>query len=254
MLVAVGLIGSASAQTIAAQWQLNGNANDTLGFSDGTPSNVQWVTSTDAQGNNRQMGYFDGTAYISVAANSHLYMPSTGFSITVWVNANTFTPTSINNPYSILMAGGDANASAYTLTFSSEAIRSQLEGNSYSYQTWRTSPTAGNWYLLGLTYDGSNEYAYLIGIQINNSENVGLPASITPYQFTDPLRIGIDLNSAGPWFQGYMYDVTVYNTPLSSANMTTLATGQAIPEPSTYTLFGIGAIGLLMVVRRKKTA
>jgi hypothetical protein len=29
---------------------------------------------------------------------------------------------------------------------------------------------------------------------------------------------------------------------------------ESIPEPSTYALFGIGAIGLLMVMRRKKTA
>ncbi len=28
----------------------------------------------------------------------------------------------------------------------------------------------------------------------------------------------------------------------------------AVPEPSTYALFGIGAIGMLMVMRRKKTA
>ena len=28
----------------------------------------------------------------------------------------------------------------------------------------------------------------------------------------------------------------------------------AVPEPSTYALFGIGAIGMLMVLRRKKTA
>jgi len=28
----------------------------------------------------------------------------------------------------------------------------------------------------------------------------------------------------------------------------------AVPEPSTYALFGIGAIGLLMVMRRKKAA
>jgi hypothetical protein len=27
-----------------------------------------------------------------------------------------------------------------------------------------------------------------------------------------------------------------------------------VPEPSTYALFGIGAIGMLMVMRRKKTA
>ena len=30
--------------------------------------------------------------------------------------------------------------------------------------------------------------------------------------------------------------------------------GDGIPEPSTYALFGIGAIGMLMVMRRKKTA
>jgi hypothetical protein len=29
---------------------------------------------------------------------------------------------------------------------------------------------------------------------------------------------------------------------------------QSVPEPSTYVLLGIGAIGLLMVLRRKKTA
>ena len=28
----------------------------------------------------------------------------------------------------------------------------------------------------------------------------------------------------------------------------------SVPEPSTYALFGLGAIGLLMVMRRKKTA
>jgi len=31
-------------------------------------------------------------------------------------------------------------------------------------------------------------------------------------------------------------------------------TGTAVPEPSTYALFGLGVIGLLMVMRRKKTA
>jgi hypothetical protein len=253
LLVAVGLIGSvhsAKGSVIAAQWQLNGNANDFLGYSDGLASNVQWITGTDAHGNSRSMGYFNGTSSISVAANSHLYLPSTGFSITAWVKPDTLIPTSINSPYSVLMAGGDESASAYTLTFSQDAVRSQLQGNSYSYQTWSASIQAGNWYLLGLTYDGLNQFAYLNGVQLGNIENVGLPASITPYQFTDPLKIGIDINSAGPWFQGYMYDVTLYNAALSASEVSQL---YAIPEPSTYALFGIGAIGLLMVLRRKRT-
>jgi hypothetical protein len=37
-------------------------------------------------------------------------------------------------------------------------------------------------------------------------------------------------------------------------NATPAPTPDAVPEPSTYALFGIGAIGLLMVLRRKKTA
>ena len=32
------------------------------------------------------------------------------------------------------------------------------------------------------------------------------------------------------------------------------STSDLVPEPSTYALFGIGAIGMLMVMRRKKTA
>jgi hypothetical protein len=33
-----------------------------------------------------------------------------------------------------------------------------------------------------------------------------------------------------------------------------LSVSQVVPEPSTYALFGFGAIGMLMVMRRKKTA
>ncbi len=36
--------------------------------------------------------------------------------------------------------------------------------------------------------------------------------------------------------------------------VTELQAVYAVPEPSTYALLGIGAIGLLMVMRRKKTA
>jgi len=33
-----------------------------------------------------------------------------------------------------------------------------------------------------------------------------------------------------------------------------VASVAVVPEPSTYALFGLGAIGMLMVMRRKKTA
>lgn len=49
-------------------------------------------------------------------------------------------------------------------------------------------------------------------------------------------------------FSGYSYEVTG-----GAARVDNLTVG-LVPEPSTYALFGIGAIGMLMVLRRKKTA
>ena len=44
------------------------------------------------------------------------------------------------------------------------------------------------------------------------------------------------------------YNGTLMNTDATFTQVNT------VPEPSTYALFGIGAMGLLMVLRRKKTA
>jgi hypothetical protein len=59
---------------------------------------------------------------------------------------------------------------------------------------------------------------------------------------------------AGQFYQGLISDVGIWNTALSSSQVSSLYTLQSAPEPSTYALFGIGAIALLMVLRRKRTA
>jgi T5SS/PEP-CTERM-associated repeat protein len=46
----------------------------------------------------------------------------------------------------------------------------------------------------------------------------------------------------------------ITETGTSGANTLNLTYTTAVPEPSTYALFGLGAVGLLMVLRRKKTA
>jgi len=80
---------------------------------------------------------------------------------------------------------------------------------------------------------------------------------------TDPagvrvLRGGAWLAAATPPLflqSGSRYD---YGTPstqdFSIGIRVAEITANAVPEPSTYALFGIGAVGLLMVLRRKKTA
>ena len=47
---------------------------------------------------------------------------------------------------------------------------------------------------------------------------------------------------------------TIFTTTFNKTYTDWSQTVTIVPEPSTYALFGIGAIGLLMVMRRKKTA
>jgi PEP-CTERM motif len=49
-------------------------------------------------------------------------------------------------------------------------------------------------------------------------------------------------------------DLVPLNNNLVGETNVSFTLTQSVPEPSTYALFGIGAIGLLMVLRRKKTS
>jgi len=105
---------------------------------------------------------------------------------------------------------------------------------------------------LGSTIDGStsfksNDYDY----------NDGNP-------FTGKIYQGFRADVEGNTYYGYIQgtgnggttwtldSISFNSTP--GASVTVIDTTEAIPEPSTYALFGIGAIGMLMVMRRKKTA
>ena len=88
-----------------------------------------------------------------------------------------------------------------------------------------------------ITSSGTNYFG--ISFQNNGFTNYGWLAATTT---------GYGTQTASPNFTlvAYAYDTT-------GASVTVGQTA-AVPEPSTYALFGIGAMGLLMVLRRKKTA
>ena len=50
---------------------------------------------------------------------------------------------------------------------------------------------------------------------------------------------------------GDISDYMYYNTALSSSQVSHLYTIQSVPEPSTYALFGLGALALIVAYRRK---
>jgi hypothetical protein len=102
-----------------------------------------------------------------------------------------------------------------------------------------------------------------------NSTPFGDTVRVSVTKISDTLQFQIDPNYTGtsfnPAYTGQLsisQDLPFLNSTNSSlffgagagTTFSDLSVSTAVPEPSTYALFGIGAIGMLMVMRRKKTA
>ena len=282
LLVAIGLIGniqSAVIPSLVAQWNLDGNANDSIGTANGTTTGVSYVTS-NFNGFNRTVAHFDGSGGISVNNVSGLRV-GTQFTLSAWVNVSSWGNTGGNNGYSIFAAGepsswpGNPHEAAYLGSFNSNTVDFNMSSTD---QYWSGDIRAGSryifsnnsistsdpdwnqvssgielnkWSLLTWVFDGTNSYNYLNGNILNKWQSFNQGSSaLSPYNF-NYFQIGYNLNGDPNIYQGLLTDLRIYNAALSSTEVSQL---YAIPEPSTYALFGIGAIGMLMVMRRKKTA
>jgi hypothetical protein len=85
-------------------------------------------------------------------------------------------------------------------------------------------------------------------------------SSVNPASLNTPFYYGIRFRNDGTNFNyGWLEaETTDSSIRFIAAAVETSAnvgiTAGAVPEPSTYALFGLGAIGMLMVLRRKRTA
>ena len=113
------------------------------------------------------------------------------------------------------------------------------------------------WYYITVVASGgiSPNYSFYVNGQNQMSGNDSVPTNLN-FNYDYGVGATIDGGSAywGTLSQGGIANLAFYNRALSSQEVSSLYTLQSAPEPSTYALFGIGAVGLLMVIRRKKTA
>jgi hypothetical protein len=90
----------------------------------------------------------------------------------------------------------------------------------------------------------SNASAGLDLLTINLGTPIDINGTIDPIQSLFAGAIGHQFANISTSLGGFSLN-SVSSVSFSS---------QAVPEPSTYALFGIGAIGMLMVIRRRKSA
>jgi len=273
LLVAVGLICSASAAIdnytfgngdlangLVSFYSFNGNANDSVGGINGIQTSYGINYGTDQAGN--------ANAAINLQNGGYVTLPnvpvdiSKDFTISFWCYGDP--------------SGNGSHIDAIGTSRVDNFISTGLEGSGglnirfTSFQSPRWQCFSGNVFNVANPFIGSDQPDYVSNwnfisyIQSGNTTELFINGSIAASMANTPnatslgtLTIGYH-NSADAIGAYYMYgkmsDLSFYNTALSSSQVSQLYTLQSAPEPSTYALFGIGTIGLLMVLRRKKTA
>jgi len=263
LLVAIGLIGSAAAQVtgLVGEWNFSGNANDTSG-NENNCTVFNAALTADRFGNLNSAYHFIGVTSLSeasyISTDSHYNLPTGQSDLTVNLWASVQQP--ISGDWRVFFSNGQWDNFQLALgagPYDTKRIQywtgEGLPQISTDQLVWNDS----EWYMITLTVEGGIVNFYRNGINLStvdvSSYGFGNMGSGDALNLTFGGRKDLPSTLAHPWI-GNLDDVSIYNTALSSSQVSSLYTLQSAPEPSTYALFGIGAIGLLMVMRRKKTA
>jgi len=279
LLITVGLIGSASAQVLSgdlanglvAYYGFNGNLNDSSSIG----NNIIDATEGIIFGPNR-FGKTNGSIFFSSVTDSAQSLYPIGISgnsprtFSLWVN-NQGVP---NNVGALFGFGIDPRSSSLDGVIcqfqinNSEYANSLYLGGAIDMWGGYADSAAFNmhyienaWHMITYVYNGSISSAefYIDGQSINGDYHRP-PIAVGSENRTNALStVNTELHigtfvGVGAMLNTSISDLGIWDTALSSSQVSSLYTLQSAPEPSTYALFGIGAIGLLMVVRRKKTA
>jgi hypothetical protein len=214
-------------------WHLDdpaGNsAADSVGSNTGTASNVTFGST----GKLKTAAYFNGTSSVINIPDSPSLRPST-LTISAWFNFSSFpmytsivskaqTGPSWTYPYLSFLLRLDTPTSLNTSLGSS---------TTYSDTTFTIPPmTAGVWYHVAMTYDGSTIRGYL------NGQLLGSQAFAGPINYVaDPVEIGADYGgNPGEVPTGEIDEVAMWNTALTGPQIRTIYDRQSATYAGTFT-------------------
>ncbi|MEE8450685.1 MAG: LamG-like jellyroll fold domain-containing protein, partial [Thermoguttaceae bacterium] len=134
-------------------------------------------------------------------------------------------------------------------------LYSANEGNDLEAAETEAFLPLGEWHHIALVVDGDNDLMELYKDGIK-SASVGLGGSGVSSTLA-PLWIGHKDGgtSNGDNFDGLMDELFIYDDALNAAQINNLMNfNTPVPEPSTFALLAIGAVGLIVYWRRRKAA
>jgi len=155
---------------------------------------------------------FDGDARISITDNAAI-SPTTAITLSAWIN-----PSTISGAQGVFgKYVSESNRRSYLLGLSGNKPYFILtsDGTNGANITGNTAITAGSWYHVIATYDGSN-----IALYVNGVFDKSTPYSNGIYDSTDPLLIG-DGDANWWYFHGSIDEAKLYNYALTSNEIKT---------------------------------
>ena len=234
---------------LVSYYTFDGNANDVVGTNNATAVGVVLTNGVTGAAN---------TAYYFSSISSYLTAPFTppinnSFTWSLWIK-----PTTLKETY-FFMAGeigqngggksffmlptGQVGFSSYDDTLSGE--------ENYLVNSLQTdTPISSDiWTQIAITSDTNNLRAlYVNGVAMTNKVSSGYgQLGVTNFIFGADRFLRAELS-----LEGSMDDVTIYDRPLSSTEVTDLYNAQVVPEPSTYALLLFGGAASLYALRRRK--
>lgn len=155
-------------------------------------------------------------------ANNAVFQFGGLFSFSCWIVFNSTSSTR-----AIFERWGNSQNS-YLLRFSGNQLQffTSSNGTNDAGVSVSWTPSTGVWYHLGLTKNGTSVKFYVNGAQQGTTQT--MPYG-TPFVGTSPFRIGTSFNggTASDWFFGGFDAMGVWNSELTSGNMSALYNGGA---------------------------
>jgi len=268
LLVTIGLIGSASASSLTghltnglvAYYNFNGNANDSS--ANGYNGSVYGaLLSNDRFGIANSAYNFNGTGdYINLGNQAGFNFGYGDFTISAWVKPVSSTQANEGyfiSKYTAPSPGFDPNPTD-PRTFG-YGIAAGTDNRSYAFLSESqavygySALNNGGWHQIVASYNRTNNLDIYVNGNLIASGSIAAASTLNQSN-SESLLIGklSDGSYWGPqYYTGAVDDVTIYNRALNSLEVSQLHSAQVIPEPSTYALFGLGALALVIAYRRK---
>jgi hypothetical protein len=239
----LSMVGSASA-ALVAQYEFNGNFNDSSGNGlNGTPNGNAKV----------ENGYLvlDNTAgqpssYVDLGDNPAYFDITTAITLAAWVIPDI----EIAKDKPIVQNGDEVGIKVK----SNDTLEMYFHGSNLSWYVTNIPPATvadmfadGKFHHVAGTYDSAvgELKLYVDGLlRATNTSPAVIPIGTLINLSTHPVNIGRDSKNTTRLFTGKIDDVRIYNQALTGAEVMAL-----IPEPATVAMLGLGGLALL---RRRK--